>query len=273
MPIATPEKYAEMLDAAKSQGFAFPAINVSSSQTLNAALQGFAEAGSDGIVQVSTGGADYLSGPDDQEHGHRLGRLRGVRRRGRQGLPGQHRAAHRPLPQGQARRLRPAAHRHLRRAGRARGGAAVPVAHVGRVRRTSRREPPDRRGAAGQVRRRAHHPRDRGRRGRRRGGRRRGRDRRQAVLDARGRDRHGAGARYGRQRAVPHRAHVRQRARRLQAGQRQAAPGGPQGGAGGSRQGARPLRRRTARSTWSSTAAPARQPTRSARPWTSAWSR
>jgi fructose-bisphosphate aldolase class II len=63
MPIATPEKYAEMLDAAKSGSFAFPAINVSSSQTLNAALQGFAEAGSDGIVQVSTGGAEYLSGP------------------------------------------------------------------------------------------------------------------------------------------------------------------------------------------------------------------
>lgn len=63
MPIATPEKYAEMLDAAKNGGFAFPAINVSSSQTLNAALQGFAEAGSDGIVQVSTGGAEYLSGP------------------------------------------------------------------------------------------------------------------------------------------------------------------------------------------------------------------
>ena len=63
MPIATPEKYAEMLDAAKSKGFAFPAINVSSSQTLNAALKGFADAGADGIIQVSTGGADYLSGP------------------------------------------------------------------------------------------------------------------------------------------------------------------------------------------------------------------
>jgi fructose-bisphosphate aldolase class II len=63
MPIATPEVYAEMLDRAKRESFAFPAINVSSSQTLNAALQGFAEAGSDGIVQVSTGGADYLSGP------------------------------------------------------------------------------------------------------------------------------------------------------------------------------------------------------------------
>ncbi|UDY23186.1 class II fructose-bisphosphate aldolase [Nocardioides sp. Kera G14] len=63
MPIATPEKYAEMLAAAKEKGFAFPAINVTSSQTLNAALAGFAEAGSDGIVQVSTGGAEYLSGP------------------------------------------------------------------------------------------------------------------------------------------------------------------------------------------------------------------
>ncbi|MFB9311599.1 class II fructose-bisphosphate aldolase [Nocardioides plantarum] len=63
MPIATPEKYAEMLDAAKGAAYAFPAINVSSSQTLNAALAGFAEAGSDGIIQVSTGGADYLSGP------------------------------------------------------------------------------------------------------------------------------------------------------------------------------------------------------------------
>jgi fructose-bisphosphate aldolase, class II len=63
MPIATHEKYAEMLDAAQKGNYAFPAINVSSSQTLNAALQGFAEAGSDGIVQVSTGGAEYLSGP------------------------------------------------------------------------------------------------------------------------------------------------------------------------------------------------------------------
>jgi fructose-bisphosphate aldolase, class II len=62
MPIATPEIYAQMLDRAKEQGFAYPAINVTSSQTLNAALRGFAEAESDGIVQVSTGGAEYLSG-------------------------------------------------------------------------------------------------------------------------------------------------------------------------------------------------------------------
>ncbi|MFT4109062.1 class II fructose-bisphosphate aldolase [Propionicimonas sp.] len=63
MPIASPEKYAEMLDAAKSGKFAYPAINITSSQTINAALAGFAEAGSDGIIQVSTGGAEYASGP------------------------------------------------------------------------------------------------------------------------------------------------------------------------------------------------------------------
>ncbi len=62
MPVATPEVYAQMLDRAKEHGFAFPAINVTSSQTLNAAIRGFAEADSDGIVQVSTGGAEYLSG-------------------------------------------------------------------------------------------------------------------------------------------------------------------------------------------------------------------
>ncbi|WTW96381.1 class II fructose-bisphosphate aldolase [Streptomycetaceae bacterium NBC_01309] len=62
MPIATPEVYAEMLDRAKAGRFAYPAINVTSSQTLNAALRGFAEAESDGIIQVSTGGAEFLSG-------------------------------------------------------------------------------------------------------------------------------------------------------------------------------------------------------------------
>jgi len=63
VPIATPEVYADMLDRAKAGSFAYPAINVSSSQTLNAAIKGFADAGSDGIVQVSTGGSEYLSGP------------------------------------------------------------------------------------------------------------------------------------------------------------------------------------------------------------------
>ncbi len=63
MPIATPETYAEMLHRARDGAFAYPAINVTSSQTLNAAIRGFADAESDGIIQVSTGGAEYLSGP------------------------------------------------------------------------------------------------------------------------------------------------------------------------------------------------------------------
>jgi fructose-bisphosphate aldolase class II len=62
MPVATPEQYAEMLDTAKAKGFAFPAVNVSSSSTINAVLQGLTEAGSDGIIQVTTGGADFFAG-------------------------------------------------------------------------------------------------------------------------------------------------------------------------------------------------------------------
>ncbi|GAB3307728.1 class II fructose-bisphosphate aldolase [Epidermidibacterium keratini] len=62
MPIATPEIYAQMLDRAKEQGFAYPAINITSSETINAAIKGFADAGSDGIIQVSTGGAEFGSG-------------------------------------------------------------------------------------------------------------------------------------------------------------------------------------------------------------------
>jgi len=62
MPIATPEIYADMLDRAKKGAFAYPAINVSSSQTITAAIRGFAEAESDGIIQFSWGGAEYASG-------------------------------------------------------------------------------------------------------------------------------------------------------------------------------------------------------------------
>ena len=62
MPVASPETYAEMFDRAKAGHFAYPAINVTSSQTAAAALRGFAEAGSDGILQLSTGGAEFASG-------------------------------------------------------------------------------------------------------------------------------------------------------------------------------------------------------------------
>src|SRR5450759_2232770 len=62
MPIADPKIHTHMLDAARDGKFAYPAINISSSESLNAALRGFAEAKSDGIVQVSTGGGEFASG-------------------------------------------------------------------------------------------------------------------------------------------------------------------------------------------------------------------
>jgi fructose-bisphosphate aldolase class II len=62
MPIASPDKYRAMLDAAREGRFAFPAINVTSTESINAALRGFAEAESDGIIQISTGGGEFLSG-------------------------------------------------------------------------------------------------------------------------------------------------------------------------------------------------------------------
>jgi fructose-bisphosphate aldolase class II len=69
--IATTEQYAAMLDAASSGGYALAAVNVTSSQTLNATMRGFAEAGADGIVQVTTGAAAYLSGGGDMALGAR----------------------------------------------------------------------------------------------------------------------------------------------------------------------------------------------------------
>ncbi len=62
MPIATPHQYRELIDAARAGSYAYPAVNVSSSETLNAAMRGLAEAGSDGIVQISTGGGEFASG-------------------------------------------------------------------------------------------------------------------------------------------------------------------------------------------------------------------
>ena len=62
MPIATPDTYRAMLEAARDGQYALPAINVTSSETINAALHGFAEAESDGIIQISTGGGEFLSG-------------------------------------------------------------------------------------------------------------------------------------------------------------------------------------------------------------------
>ena len=79
MPIATPEVYNEMLDRAKAGKFAYPAINVTSTQTLHAALRGFAEAESDGIIQISTGGAEFLGGHEVRRYGPKPSRCGGAR--------------------------------------------------------------------------------------------------------------------------------------------------------------------------------------------------
>jgi fructose-bisphosphate aldolase, class II len=67
MPVATADQYEEMFDAAAAGGYAVAAVNVTSSETLNAALRGLEDAGADGIVQITTGGAGFLSGSRVQD--------------------------------------------------------------------------------------------------------------------------------------------------------------------------------------------------------------
>jgi len=62
MPIASPAQFAQMLNAAQQGDYAYPAINVTSIITLNAAMKGFAESQSDGIIQFSTGAGQFASG-------------------------------------------------------------------------------------------------------------------------------------------------------------------------------------------------------------------
>ncbi|MEP3481425.1 MAG: class II fructose-bisphosphate aldolase [Fuerstiella sp.] len=71
MPIATPEQYAKMLDAAQQGDYAYPGINVTSITTINAALKAFADSKSDGIIQFSTGAGQFASGLNvkDAVHG------------------------------------------------------------------------------------------------------------------------------------------------------------------------------------------------------------
>lgn len=62
MPIATPEQYITMLETAKKEGYAYPAVNVTTIEVINGALRAFSEAKSDGIIQVSIGGGKFASG-------------------------------------------------------------------------------------------------------------------------------------------------------------------------------------------------------------------
>ena len=149
MPIATPEVYNEMLDRAKAGKFAYPAINVTSTQTLHAALRGFAEAESDGIVQISTGGAEFLGGQYNKdmvtgavalaEFAHIVAEKYPV-------TVALH-TDHCPKDKldGYVRPLLAISEERV--AGRPE--PAVPVPHVGRLRRDPRRQPGHRPGAAG----------------------------------------------------------------------------------------------------------------------------
>jgi len=62
MPVVNYQKYVAMLEKAHKEAYAYPAINITTTDTMNAAIEGFAAANSDGIIQVSTGGGAHASG-------------------------------------------------------------------------------------------------------------------------------------------------------------------------------------------------------------------
>ncbi|RYG44618.1 class II fructose-bisphosphate aldolase [bacterium] len=63
MPVPTAAQFIEILDAAQKGKYALASINVTSTNTVNAALAAFAETKTDGIIQISTGGGEFASGP------------------------------------------------------------------------------------------------------------------------------------------------------------------------------------------------------------------
>jgi fructose-bisphosphate aldolase class II len=56
------EDYVQLLKKAKEEGYALPAVNVVSNGTVNAALEAAAQVGSDIILQISAGGAQFFAG-------------------------------------------------------------------------------------------------------------------------------------------------------------------------------------------------------------------
>jgi fructose-bisphosphate aldolase class II len=62
MPVVDYATYRKMFDRARAEKFAYPAVNVTSLTTANAVLKGLSDSGSDGIIQVSTGGGAFASG-------------------------------------------------------------------------------------------------------------------------------------------------------------------------------------------------------------------
>ena len=137
MPIATPEVYNEMLDRAKEGAFAFPAINCTSSETDQrraARLRRGRERRDHPVLHRRRG---VRLRPVGQGHGHRRERAGRVRARRRREVLDQRRAAHRPLPEGQARRLRPPADRDQPGAGRPAARTRCSSRTCGTARRSS----------------------------------------------------------------------------------------------------------------------------------------
>ena len=220
MPIATPDQYAEMLDTAKKGGFAFAAVNVSSSSTINAVLQGLTEAGSDGIIQVTTGGADYFAGQTVKARASGALAFAAFATEVAKNYPITVALHTDHCPKDALDGFVLPAHRGLRGRGQGRPQPDLPVAHVGRLGRAARREHRDREGAAAAHEGDRRDPRGRDRRRRRRGGRRQPRDQRAPLHDAGRRDPARRRARPRRAGPLHGRPDLRQRARRLQARQR-----------------------------------------------------
>ena len=227
MPVADPQTYVRMLDAARDGGYAYPAINICSTETINAALRGFAEAGSDGLIQVSTGAGEFASGTSVKdmalgavalaEFAHRVAEHYPVNI----ALTTDHCQASkvdsflRPLlavsRERVARGELPLFQSHMF------DGSELPLDENMAIARE----------LLARVRRARDRARGRGGRRRRRGGRdrQRGRRPRQALHVARGHARRRRCARHRRPRHVPLRGHVRERPRRLQAREREARAG------------------------------------------------
>jgi fructose-bisphosphate aldolase, class II len=67
MPVATPQQFKHMLKSAQEGHYAYPAVNCTSLVTINAALKGFADKKSDGIIQFSTGAGQFASGTNNKD--------------------------------------------------------------------------------------------------------------------------------------------------------------------------------------------------------------
>lgn len=62
MSVVSYNEYCEMLNKAYNNNYAYPAFNVSNMETASAVLMGLEKANSDGIIQISIGGAAHASG-------------------------------------------------------------------------------------------------------------------------------------------------------------------------------------------------------------------